>query len=174
MKDHALRLAHCFIQTASLILVLAATPALCSPQDDSFFAFLPESFIRKAAIKTVMPDYPEQAVRSGVSGLVQLKLHIGSDGDVLAIKVNRKSDPLLKKAAAEAARQWKFRPYPDSQGPGRSSLSRLTFMFAIRNSEAVVELYNPGPDAPDHERLGYYNSAKELREWKAWEEIADK
>ncbi len=173
MKDKALGLVRYFVKTASLILILAGTATLCAAQDDSFYAFLPESFIRESAIKTVIPDYPEQAVRSGISGVVQLKLQIGSDGDVLRIKVSRKSDPLLKKAAAEAGRKWKFKPYPDREGRGRPSLGRLTFMFAIRNGEAVVELYNPGLDAPDHERLGYYNSTKELREWKDWEEITD-
>jgi len=174
MKDNAIGLVRYVVETASLILILAATSTLCVAQDDSFYARLPESFIRESAIKTVMPAYPEQALRSGISGVVQLKIEIGSDGDVLRIKVNRKSDPLLKKAAADAARRWKFKPYPDREGLGRSSLSRLTFMFAIRNGEAVVELYNPGLDAPDRERLGYYNSARELREWKDWEEITDK
>ena len=173
MNDKTLGLVRYFLTTPLLILILAATSTSGVAQDDSIYAFLPESFIRESAVKTVMPDYPDQAVRSGISGVVQLKLQIGSDGDVLRIKGSPKSDALLKKAAAEAVRKWKFNPYSDPQGMGRSSLGRLTFVFAIRNGEAVVELYNPGLDAPDHERLGYYSSTKELREWKDWEEITD-
>ncbi len=71
----------------------------------------------------------------------------------------------------DAARRWQFKPYPDREGLGRSSLSRLTFVFVIRNGAVVVELYNPGLDAPDTERLGCYNSAKEMREWREWEEV---
>jgi TonB family protein len=173
MNDKALGLVRYIIKTPFLILILAATTTSSVAQDDSIYAFLPESYIRESAVKTVMPEYPDQAVRNGISGVVQLKLQIGSDGDVLKIKVSRKSDALLKKAAAEAARKWKFRPFQDSQGSDRSSLGRLTFLFAIRNGEAVVELYDPGMDAPDHQRLGYYDSIKELREWKEWEEITD-
>lgn len=173
MKDKTLRLVSPFVEKAFLIFIVAATSTLCVAQADSFHAYLPESFIRESAIKTVMPDYPEQAARSGISGVVHLKIEIGNEGDVLRIKGSPKSDPLLKKAAADAARKWKFKPYPDREGLGRSSLGRLKFMFAIRNGAGVVELYNPGLDAPDRERLGYYNSAKEVREWKDWEEITD-
>jgi TonB family protein len=163
----------CFV-LVFLILFIAASTTLCMAQDDSFSVLLPESYARESAIKKVLPSYPEEAVQRGISGVVRLKIEIGSEGEVLRIKARQHTDPLLKKAAADAARKWQFKAYPDRAGLGRSSLSRLTFMFAIRKGEALVKLYDPGLDAPDRERLGYYNSAKELREWKDWEEATDR
>jgi TonB family protein len=161
------------VGVASLLLVAASTP-LCMAQDDSraFYGRLPESYARESAIRIVMPSYPEEAVRGRISGILLLKIEISSEGEVLRVKVNPHAHPLLKKAAATAAMKWQFKPYPDREGLGRSSLSRLTFMFAIRNGEGSVDLYNPDPATPDAKRLGYYNSPKELSEWRNWDEVS--
>lgn len=160
----------------ALILIATGLLAPCLAQDDSrhrFFAGLHESYLREKAIEKVMPTYPEEAVRSGLSGLVRLKVEIGIDGKVLRVKVKPKTPPLLSKAAAEAAKQWRFEPYPDRAGLGRSSMGRLTFSFVIRKGVGLVELFNPGPDAPDREHWGYFDSAKEFKEWELWEEVTD-
>ena len=157
------------IKSASLIFVLIASAPLCLAQADEFAAFLHESLIREWAIEKVMPAYPEEAVKAGISGVVRLKLEISADGEVLRIKAYPKTAPLLKKAACETASKWRFKLDPSLTGHGRSVLSRLTFTFAIKDGQGLVGLYDPGPNAPDHERLGYYNSPSELREWKTWQ-----
>lgn len=168
------------MKASGLGLVLALIAALMTPclaQDDSrqaYFAGLDEGYVRKLAITRVMPAYPEEAVQQGKSGVVRLKIEIGPDGKILRVKVKPGSDPLLKRAAADAARKWHLKPVPDKSGLGRPSLGRLTFHFVIRDGVGVVDLYNPGRDAPDSERLGYFNSPKEFAEWAVWEEVPDK
>jgi len=157
------------IKSASLIFVLVASAPLCLAQADEFAAFLPESLIREWAIEKVMPAYPEEALKAGISGVVKLKLEISADGEVLRIKAYPKTAPLLKKAACEAASKWRFKPDPSLTAKGRSVLSRLTFTFEIKDDQGLVGLYDPGPNAPDHERVGYYNTPSELREWKTWQ-----
>ena len=75
-----------FIKSASLIFVLIASAPLCLAQAGEFAAFLPESLIREWAIEKVMPAYPEEALKAGISGVVKLKLEISADGEVLRIK----------------------------------------------------------------------------------------
>src|SRR5688572_16583107 len=110
------RLTGCLVAVASVLLIAASTP-LCMGQEDSrsFCVLLPESYARKAAIRVVMPSYPEEAVCGRISGIVQLKIEISSEGEVLRIKVNPRAHPLLKKAAATAAMKWQFKPYPDRE-----------------------------------------------------------
>ena len=140
---------------------------------DRYFAGLDEGYVRRSAIKKVMPSYPEEAIRQGKSGVIRLKIEIGVEGEILRVKAKPGIEPLLKKAAADAAKKWQLKPVLDRSGLGRSSLGRLTFRFVIRDGVGVVDLYNTGRDAPDSERLGYYNSPKEFAEWARWEEVPD-
>ncbi len=138
-------------------------------QADEFDAFLHESHLRELAIETVIPDYPETALKGGISGIVRLKIEISPEGEVLRVKVYPKIAPQLKKASCEAAAKWRFKSHPHRIRSDRPDLGRLTFMFTIRGGQGVVGLYDPGPNAPDHERLGYYSTPRELREWRDWE-----
>ena len=164
-----LRFCRSSIKSASLIFVLIASAPLCLAQADQFSAFLHESLIREWAIETVMPAYPEEALKAGSSGVVRLKLEISADGEVLRIKASPKTAPLLIKAACEATSKWRFKLDQSLTERGRPVLSRLTFTFAIKDGQGLVGLYDPGPNAPDHEHLGYYNTPSELREWKTWQ-----
>ena len=56
----------------------------------------------------VEPDYPEEARRQGVQGLVVLDLHISKDGLVQGVDVVS-GQPLLAQAATAAVKQWRFR-----------------------------------------------------------------
>jgi TonB family protein len=140
----------------------------------SFSAGLHESYLRSHAIKTTLPTYPEEAKRLGISEIVQLKLEIGSNGKVLRIKVNPKTNRLLASAAAAAARKWEFKPHVDRGGLDRPVLGRLTFHFRITDGVGTVALFQPPLNAPDHKHLGYFNSSKEFKEWGSWEEVTVK
>ena len=56
------------------------------------------------------------------------------EGEVLRVKVNPSTDPLLKRVTVEAVKKWQSKPYPDRQGLDRSSFSRLTFEEAEREA----------------------------------------
>lgn len=153
---------------------LATPSVIYLSQDDPSkdHALLPESYARKSAVKMVMPAYPEEAIRRGLSGLVRIKIEVSSEGEVLRIKVQPRTAALLKEAVVGAVKQWKFKPYVGQDGLGMSSISRLTFHFRLSGAGAGVKMYDPGPGAPDSEHLGYCNSAKEFREWREWEEVS--
>ncbi len=61
-------------------------------------------------LKRVPPVYPSQALQMHVQGMVTLQAMIGKDGSVRNVKVV--SGPaLLARAAQDAVRQWKYKPY---------------------------------------------------------------
>ena len=61
-------------------------------------------------IKKPQPIYPPNALRMHIEGSVQLLATISKEGDISAVKV-LSGDTNLAKAAAEAVKQWKYKPY---------------------------------------------------------------
>jgi len=61
-------------------------------------------------IHRVQPDYPPLARQVRVQGLVVLRAMISRDGSIEDLQV-LSGHPMLLKAAVEAARQWRYRPY---------------------------------------------------------------
>jgi TonB family protein len=60
--------------------------------------------------KKVAPTYPPTALRMRIEGAVELQATIAKTGEITNIKV-LKGDPQLTKAASDAVRQWKYKPY---------------------------------------------------------------
>jgi len=57
------------------------------------------------------PRYPVRARSKGLTGLVVLRILVGSTGEVLQVKVDRADPPgVFDEAALEAARSWRFEP----------------------------------------------------------------
>jgi len=61
-------------------------------------------------IKRVQPRYPTQALQMRIQGPVQLQATITKDGDIQNLKVVS-GDLVLARAAQEAVKQWKYKPY---------------------------------------------------------------
>jgi TonB family protein len=61
-------------------------------------------------VKRVTPVYPQQARQMRLEGSVLLLAMIGKSGDVNNVK-QLSGDGILGRAAAEAVRQWKYKPY---------------------------------------------------------------
>ena len=61
------------------------------------------------ALTRVAPDYPELARRTGVDGVVQIRVLVGPDSLVHRAEIVR-SIPMLDDAATRAVRQWRFEP----------------------------------------------------------------
>jgi len=80
------------------------------------------SFQESNLIKRVEPVYPEEAKQARINGPVDLTIKVDEDGNVSEIKVAA-GHPLLRDAAVNAVKQWKYRP-------------------AILNDEAVSVLAN--------------------------------
>jgi len=61
-------------------------------------------------IKKVQPSYPAQALAMRMQGAVQLQATINKDGSVSNLKV-LSGEAILSRAALDAVRQWKYKPY---------------------------------------------------------------
>lgn len=60
-------------------------------------------------IRKVMPEYPQLALKSHVSGEVRLEILVNEEGDVIDVKVIQ-GNPLLIAEAVRAVWQWKYSP----------------------------------------------------------------
>jgi TonB family protein len=61
-------------------------------------------------IKRVQPKYPAAALAVRTQGAVQIEATINKEGNVTNLKV-LSGDPVLARAALEAVRQWRYKPY---------------------------------------------------------------
>jgi TonB family protein len=61
-------------------------------------------------IKRVQPRYPQNALSMRLQGAVQLDATIDKEGKIVNLKV-LKGDAVLARAAADAVRQWRYKPY---------------------------------------------------------------
>ena len=61
-------------------------------------------------IKKVQPVYPQNALAMHVEGAVEVLATISKTGSISAVKV-LKGESLLARAATDAVRQWKYKPY---------------------------------------------------------------
>jgi protein TonB len=68
------------------------------------------------AIKKTQPLYPPSALRMRIEGPVQLLATISKRGDISAVKI-LSGDPGLARAAADAVKQWKYKPYTLNGSP---------------------------------------------------------
>ena len=60
--------------------------------------------------KKVAPTYPPTALRMRVEGVVELQATISKEGNITKVKVIS-GDAQLAKAASDAVKQWKYKPY---------------------------------------------------------------
>ena len=65
---------------------------------------------RPVPVKTPPPDYPTQLKRSGVSGIVAVRVALDEMGNVTEASVSKSSQPEFDEPALAAIRRWKFRP----------------------------------------------------------------
>jgi protein TonB len=60
-------------------------------------------------VKMVKPVYPPEAKAKGIEGLVRIDVVVNSEGSVTEAEATRGPE-ILKTAAVEAVRQWKYKP----------------------------------------------------------------
>lgn len=61
-------------------------------------------------VKKVPPVYPQQAMQMRIQGAVQIAATISKTGNVSNLKLVN-GDPILGRAAMDAVKQWKYKPY---------------------------------------------------------------
>ena len=61
-------------------------------------------------LKKTQPTYPSIALQMRIEGPVDLLATISKAGNITAVKIIH-GDPQLARAALEAVKQWKYKPY---------------------------------------------------------------
>jgi protein TonB len=80
-------------------------------------------------IQRVEPVYPDRALQLRIQGQVELEALVGKDGSIEQLKLVS-GDELLAAAAADAVRQWHFKPY-ESDGQAVEFSTRLNVDFRL-------------------------------------------
>jgi protein TonB len=94
------------------IPALVALAAFAVAQDSPAPKHLRVSSGVANSLKThdVQPHYPREAQEQGIQGDVLLNATIDSKGNLANLKVVQ-GDPVLVKAAVDAVKKWKYRPF---------------------------------------------------------------
>lgn len=105
--------------------------------------FFNEAELRRDALVTVMPVYPEQAIADGLQGTVLVGVLFDENGDYMGMKVLESPHPSISKAVASAMKQWKIQIFYDSSRLPIRIFAQVQFHFAIRDGVATVEAATP-------------------------------
>ncbi len=64
-------------------------------------------------LKLVRPEYPVEAVRASIEGLIKLEVRVDTLGKVVSVRTmdTPPANPLLEAASVRAMRFWEFKPY---------------------------------------------------------------
>lgn len=95
-------------------------------------------------VRRVAPIYPDDARQAKVQGVVKLDIVIAVDGSVKSLKVVQGA-PSLVPAAADAVRQWRYKPYL-LNGKSTEVATTVTVTFSLDAS--VVETLPCGDTIP--------------------------
>jgi len=93
------------------------TPSASTPAKSSYL------------LERVEPEYPEKARQQSIQGPVVLNALVGTDGSVRKVEVIS-GNPQLVNAAADAVRQWRFRPH-NLNGQPVEFETRITVNFQL-------------------------------------------
>ena len=105
------------------------TPSLTPAATDSSTS--PGDSTRLVIISAPKPSYPMGAANKGVQGKVWIHLLISETGDVESTDIIS-GDPDLARAAQQAMKKWKFKPYIRNGKPVKVS-TKMPFDFAFQN-----------------------------------------
>jgi len=105
-------------------LVAGVSARLYAADEPQRFAY-PEALA--AAIHKVEPVYPEAARRQKIASRVEIDAYVEKDGTVYSTIIVA-GDLKLVDAAANAAKQWRFKPFEENGHPIRA-IARLVFQM---------------------------------------------
>ncbi len=106
---------------------LPATPVAKAPANE--LLEVPEDFADDQIVRRVHPNYPKQARARKVQGTVVLEAIVNKKGTVDSLQLVS-GDSLLAQAAADAVKQWKYKPYFHN-GEATEFQTRITIDFKL-------------------------------------------
>ena len=105
-----------------------------------------EADAQQHLLKHVDPEYPAIAKVAQIQGEVVLQLDIGTDGRVINV-TPLSGPPMLLQAAADAARQWQYKPFEENGSPVSATLkAQVLFTLGISiapKDEQVAQIFFP-------------------------------
>ena len=101
-----------------------------------------EHGMRKSASKTLMPSYPQDAIKKREQGVAVVELVYDAKGDVVDTAVLEAPSKSIGDAVIAAAKQWKFVPSKKRDGTPVSIRGKLTFYFEI-DKDGKGQVLNP-------------------------------
>jgi hypothetical protein len=97
-----------------------------------------ETFLRKWAVKTVMPEFPTSAIREHRIGVAVAIVYLDLSGRVSKVEILRSPAPAIADSMSAALSQWIFRPEPLPDGRPVLLSGKITFYFEIEGNKGVV------------------------------------
>jgi protein TonB len=82
-----------------------------------------------AIVTKISPVYPPLAKQMNIAGRVEIQATIAEDGSVSATEAIS-GNPFLVRAAIDAIRKWKFKPFKD-EGKSVKAVSTFTLEFKL-------------------------------------------
>jgi len=101
-----------------------------------------EDGMRKSAAKTVLPSYPDEALKKREQGVVVVEVQYDPKGDVVNVNIIEAPSKSIGDAVVIAVKQWKFVPSKKQDGTAVSIRGKLTFYFEI-DKEGKGRVQNP-------------------------------
>ncbi len=89
--------------------IVSASPASVPKQPPSTLK-ISQGVSEGLLLKKVNPAYPPHALQVRLQGAVELQANIGKDGNITGVR-QISGDAVLGKAAMDAVKQWKYKPY---------------------------------------------------------------
>ncbi len=106
---------------------MPATPTAKAPSSE--LLEVPEDFADDQIVHRVHPAYPKQARIRKIHGTVVLEAIVNKKGSVDSLQLVS-GDSLLAQAAADAVKQWKYKPYFHNGEPTEFQ-TRITIDFKL-------------------------------------------
>ncbi len=117
-----------------------ATGAAAESQSELFYDTDPKSWAR--VLKIFPPTYPEEALKNGVGGIVDIDLLINTVGRVKDIRtiVSIPNNPAFEQATRDVLRHWVFGVPLTNRCIRHDSFGDARLTFEVKNGEGVITL----------------------------------
>jgi len=106
---------------------LPAIPIAKTPSSE--LLEVPEDFADDQIVRRVHPAYPKQARARKLQGIVVLEAIVSKKGSVDSLQLVS-GDSVLAQAAADAVKQWKYKPYLHN-GEATEFQTKITIDFKL-------------------------------------------
>jgi protein TonB len=121
--------AHTLGANPVLVPAAALTGAATVTTPESEILEVPEDYADDQVVHRVHPTYPHQARTKKLHGTVILQAIVNKQGRVDSLQL-LSGDPILAQAAADAVKQWRYKPYSHNGEPAEFQ-TRVTVDFKL-------------------------------------------